>query len=59
MVQDNKILTIDLRVPASWEELTDNQLRYLFGLIAQDLSLVEVRTYCLQVGGVNSLTTNS
>ena len=47
MVQDKKIPTIDLRVPASWEELTDNQLRYLFGLIAQDLSVVEVRTYCL------------
>ena len=47
MLQDKKIPTIDLKVPASWEELTDNQLRYLFGLIAQDLSVVEVRTYCL------------
>ena len=47
MVQDKKIPTIDLRVPAAWEELTDNQLRYLFGLIALDLSLVEVRTHCL------------
>ena len=47
MVHDKKIPTIDLKVPTSWEELTDNQLRYLFGLIAQDLSLVEVRTHCL------------
>ena len=47
MQQNKKIPTIDLRVPASWEELTDNQLRYLFGLIALDLSLVEIRTHCL------------
>ena len=41
------MITIDLKAPSSWEELTDNQLRYVFGLIAQGLTEVEVKTYCL------------
>ena len=32
--QDN--LTINLTVPASWEELDEKQLRYVFGLMAND-----------------------
>ncbi len=39
--------TIDLITPKCWEMLTDNQLRYVFGLIAQGLTAVEVKTYCL------------
>ena len=46
MVQNKNIPTIDLRVPTSWEDLTDNQLRYVFGLISQSLSATEVKTYC-------------
>ena len=28
-------ITIDLKVPKSWEDLDEKQLRYVFGLIAQ------------------------
>jgi hypothetical protein len=41
------MITIDLKAPKGWDELTDNQLRYVFGLIAQGLSETEVKTYCL------------
>ena len=41
------MITIDLKAPNNWEELTDNQLRYVLGLIAQGLSDIEVKTYCL------------
>ena len=32
------MITIDLKAPKGWDELTDNQLRYVFGLIAQGLT---------------------
>jgi hypothetical protein len=41
------MITIDLKAPKCWEELTDNQLRYVFGLIAQGLTAPELKTYCL------------
>lgn len=41
------MITIDLKAPTGWEELTDNQLRYLYGLITQGLTATEVKTYCL------------
>ena len=41
------MITINLKAPRGWEELTDNQLRYVLGLIAQGLSDIEVKTYCL------------
>ena len=41
------MITIDLKAPKSWDELTDNQLRYVFGLIAQGLTAPELKTYCL------------
>ena len=41
------MITIDLKAPKSWEELTDNQLRYVFGLISQGLTAPELKTYCL------------
>ena len=39
--------TIDVKLPTRWEELTQKQLRYLFGLIAQGYSIDEVRAFCL------------
>ena len=39
--------TIDIKLPTRWEDLTQKQLRYLFGLIAQGYSIDEVRTFCL------------
>ena len=41
------MITIDLKAPKGWDELTDNQLRYVFGLIAQGLTAPELKTYCL------------
>ena len=39
--------TINLIVPRGWHELDDKQLRYLFGLLADDYSSAEIRTLCL------------
>ena len=39
--------TINLIVPRGWHELNDKQLRYLFGLLADDYSSAEIRTLCL------------
>ena len=41
------MITIDLKAPKGWDELTDNQLRYVFGLISQGLTAPELKTYCL------------
>ena len=38
---------INLIVPRGWHELDDKQLRYLFGLLADDYSSAEIRTLCL------------
>ena len=37
MAQDKTTIkiNIDLKVPKSWEDLDEKQLRYVFGLIAQ------------------------
>ena len=45
MQQDN--LTINLTVPTGWDKLDDKKLRYVFGLLAQGFSSVQVKTYCL------------
>ena len=45
MQQDN--INIDLKLPSKWEDLDDKQLRYLFGLIAQNFPAQQVKTYCL------------
>ena len=45
MQQD--IINIDLKLPTKWEDLTDKQLRYLFGLLAQNFPSQQVKTYCL------------
>ena len=46
MQQDN-IINVDLKLPTKWEDLTDKQLRYLFGLLAQEFPAQQVKTYCL------------
>ncbi|MBQ1184794.1 MAG: hypothetical protein IIX55_03710 [Muribaculaceae bacterium] len=47
--------TINLIVPRGWHELDDKQLRYLFGLLADDYSSAEIRTLCLlRWSGLNS-----
>lgn len=40
-------LNIDLSVPRGWHELDDEQLRYLFALIAEDFNSDAVKTLCL------------
>ncbi|MBR5550942.1 MAG: hypothetical protein IKV83_03370 [Muribaculaceae bacterium] len=39
--------TINLIVPRGWHELDDKQLRYLFGLLADDCLSVKVLYLCL------------
>lgn len=39
--------TINFSVPSAWEELTDQQLRYVYDLIALDFATDEVLTLCL------------
>ena len=39
--------TINIIVSRGWHELDDKQLRYLFGLLADDYSSAEIRTLCL------------
>ena len=38
---------IDLKLPTKWEDLTDKQLRFLFGLLAQNLPAQQIKAYCL------------
>ena len=40
-------VSINLTVPASWNELSDEQLRYVYSLIANDFSLDEIKTLTL------------
>ena len=39
--------TINLICPTSWQELSDKQLRFVFSLIADEATSVELRTLCL------------
>ncbi|MBQ9217302.1 MAG: hypothetical protein IJ160_03885 [Muribaculaceae bacterium] len=45
MQQD--IISIDLKLPKKWEDLSDKQLRYVFALLAQGFTATEVKAYCL------------
>ena len=45
-MQQDKI-TIDLKLPTKWEDLSDKQLRYVFALLAQGFTATEVKAYCL------------
>ena len=48
--------TINLIVPRGWHELDDLQLRFLFGLLADEYSSAEIRTMCLlKWSGLNVL----
>ena len=40
-------VSIDLKLPTKWEDLSDKQLRYVFTLLAQGFTATEVKTYCL------------
>lgn len=40
-------ISINFQIPASWSELSDKQLRFLYQLMAQDFSTDEVKTLCL------------
>lgn len=46
-------MTINLILPTCWQELTPNQLRYVFFLFTQNYTADEVKTYCLcRFGGL-------
>ena len=45
-MQQDKI-SIDLKPPTKWEDLSDKQLRYVFALLAQGFTATEVKAYCL------------
>ncbi len=45
-MQQDKI-SIDLKLPTKWEDLSDKQLRYVFVLLAQGYTATEVKAYCL------------
>ena len=45
-MQQDKI-SIDLKLPTKWEDLSDKQLRYVFALLAQGYTATEVKAYCL------------
>ncbi len=45
-MQQDKI-SIDLKLPTKWEDLTDKQLRYVFALLAQGFTATEIKAYCL------------
>lgn len=46
-IANEKPLIIDLIVPQGWHELTQKQLRYVFTLIAAELSTDELLITCL------------
>ena len=43
----NTVINIDLKLPTKWEDLSDEQLRYVYQLLAQHFNFVEIKTYCL------------
>lgn len=47
---------IRVTLPSSWQSLTDAQLYYVYGLIADNLSLSQMKAYCFfKFSGVNVL----
>ncbi len=44
---ETMVINVDLKLPTKWEDLTDKQLRYLYGLLAQGFPAQQVKTYCL------------
>ena len=47
MIKRKDILRINLEVPKSWEELTQEQLKYYYFVLTMCRSAAEVKTYCL------------
>ena len=47
MAKRKDILRVNLIVPTSWEELSQEQLRYYFFVLTMCRSAAEVKTYCL------------
>lgn len=47
MTKRKDILRINLVVPTSWEELTQEQLKYYYFVLTMCQSAAEVKTYCL------------
>ncbi|MBO6251193.1 MAG: hypothetical protein J6N71_07590 [Muribaculaceae bacterium] len=43
----NVNITVDLKLPTGWEDLTDKQLRFFFGMIAFGMSSAKLKAYCL------------
>ena len=43
----NVNITVDLKLPTGWEELTDKQLRSVYGMIAYGMSSAKLKAYCL------------
>ena len=46
MDTSSETINIDLKIPTRWEDLTEKQLRYLFGLLAQNFPAQQIKTYC-------------
>ncbi len=42
-----KTVSINFQIPASWSELSDKQLRYVYQLIADNFATDEIKTLCL------------
>ena len=38
---------IDIKIPSSWQHLSDKQLRFVYKLIASEFSIDEIKTLCL------------
>ena len=47
MTKRKDILRINLEVPRSWEELSQEQLKYYYFVLTMCRSAAEVKTYCL------------
>ena len=43
----NVNITVDLKLPTGWEDLTDKQLRSVYGMIAYGMSSTKLKAYCL------------
>ena len=44
------IISINLNVPQGWHELDDEQLRYIYSLIAKEFSSDEIKTLAAKMG---------
>ena len=47
MATGSETINIDLKVPTSWEKLSEKQMRYVYGLIAHGFAMQQIKTYCL------------